>query len=68
MEVTLNLDADTLAVVQEYLEEMKYTGTPEEYFASHCDRLLSNIVKDKWEKINKNKSMEDKIADIKKAK
>jgi hypothetical protein len=65
MQITVNTDTDTLNIIQDYLDEIQFTGTPEEYFEKNCDRLLKNIIKDRWQNLHKNKSIQDKIKDIK---
>jgi len=64
IKITLDLDEDTLAVIQAYLDEMKYEGTPEEYFEANCGRLKDSIIKDRWRKMNKGKTIEQRVAEI----
>jgi hypothetical protein len=67
MELNINLDSDVLEVIQDYLDDIKFKGTPEEYFAGKTNLLIDEIIKYRWLKINKVKSTSNKVLDIKKA-
>lgn len=65
MQINLDLDTSEIEVIEEYLEDIKFDGTPEEYFEKNATNLFNDIVKDRWDKMNRGKTVSEKVLEIK---